>query len=90
MTAEEYKGQSSSLTMQMESLQEKLGELQEKISAIEQEYDVKKEDMKKIIRYFHMEELNEEIVDTFIKKIYLYHDKSVEIEWTFEDKMIHY
>lgn len=35
MTAEEYKGQSSSLTMQMESLQEKLGELQEKISAIE-------------------------------------------------------
>ncbi|MBQ7943942.1 MAG: recombinase family protein [Lachnospiraceae bacterium] len=87
MTAEEYKEQSSSLTMQLESLQEKLGELQEKISVVEQEYDVKKEDMKKIIRYSHMEELTEEIVDTFIKKIYLYHDKSVEIEWMFGEKI---
>lgn len=88
MTAEEYKEQSGSLTRQVESLQEKLGELQEKISAIEQEYDVKKEDMKKIIRYSHMEELTEEIVDTFIKRIYLYHDKSVEIEWTFGERIL--
>ncbi len=83
MTADEYKEQSSNLTVQAENLLEKLTELQEKINAVEQEYDVKKEDMKKVIRYSHMEELTEEIVDTFIKRIYLYHDKRVEIEWTF-------
>lgn len=39
--------------------------------------------MKQIIRYSHIEELTQEVVDTFIKKVYAYKDKRVEIEWNF-------
>lgn len=31
-------------------------------------------DMKKIIRYSHMKELTQELVDTFIERIYVYKD----------------
>ena len=39
--------------------------------------------MRQIIRYSHIEELTQEVVDTFIKKVYAYKDKRVEIEWNF-------
>ena len=39
--------------------------------------------MKQIIRYSHIEELTQEVVDTFIRRVYAYKDKRVEIEWNF-------
>ena len=39
--------------------------------------------MRQIIRYSHIEELTQEVADTFIKKVYAYKDKRVEIEWNF-------
>ena len=39
--------------------------------------------MKQIIRYSHIEELNQEVVDIFLKKVYAYKDKRIEIEWNF-------
>ena len=39
--------------------------------------------MKQIIRYSHIEELTQEVVDTFIRKVYAYKDKRIEIEWNF-------
>ena len=41
--------------------------------------------MKQIIRYAHIEKLTQEVVDTFIKKIYVNRDKRVEIEWNFSE-----
>ena len=39
--------------------------------------------MKRIIRYSHIEELTQEVVDTFIRRVYAYKDKRIEIEWNF-------
>ena len=55
----------------------------EKLSRLENECQKAEEDMKQIIRYSHIEELTQEVVDTFIKKVYAYKDKRVEIEWNF-------
>ena len=41
--------------------------------------------MKQVIRYSHLEILTQEVVDIFIKKIYVYKDKRVEIVWNFRD-----
>ena len=77
--------------------QRKAKELTEKISALfateevvvgriarlEEKYQKAEEDMKQMIPYSYIEELTQEMVDTFIKKVYIYKDKRVEIEWNF-------
>lgn len=50
-----------------------------------EEYRRTEEDMKLVIRYSHLEVLTQEVVDTFIKKIYVYKDKKVEIVWNFRE-----
>lgn len=55
----------------------------EELIKLEAEYEKLEEDMKQVIRYSHMEKLTQELVDVFIKKIYVYRDKRVEIEWNF-------
>ena len=47
------------------------------------EYQKAEADMKQIIRYSHIEELTQEVVDTFIRRVYAYKDKRIEIEWNF-------
>ncbi len=37
--------------------------------------------MRQVIRFSHIESITQEQVDTFIRKIYVYKDKRVEIEW---------
>ena len=44
-----------------------------------------KQDMKQIIRYSHLETLTQEVVDVFIRKVTVYKDKRVEIEWIFSE-----
>ena len=41
-------------------------------------------DMRQVIRFSHIESITQEQVDTFIRKIYVYKDKRVEIEWNFK------
>lgn len=50
-----------------------------------EEYRRAEEDMKQVIRYSHLEVLTQEVVDIFIKRIYVYKDKRVEIVWNFRD-----
>lgn len=52
---------------------------------MEDEYYKEVDSVKNLIRYSHIESLTQEIVDTFIKTIYVYHDKRIEIEWSFTD-----
>ena len=40
-------------------------------------------DMKQMIRHSHIRELTQEVVDTFIKRVYVYKDRRIEIEWNF-------
>ena len=56
-----------------------------KYEQVKEEYSRTEEGMKQVIRYSHFEELTQEVVNTFIKKIYVYKDKKVEIEWNFRE-----
>lgn len=87
MDAQGYRDRADQLTEQM-------GELLGKIRAIEAENDKigedaskNKQDMKQIIRYSHLEELTQEVVDVFIKKATVYKGKRMEIEWNFSECM---
>ena len=80
---EEYRKRSKELAEKISSLSAEKAEAVLKLEKLESEYQKTEDDMKQIIRYSHIEELTQEIVDIFIKKIYVYKDKRVEIEWNF-------
>ena len=67
------------------SISEQIKTCREEISRLREEQEKLQADMKQVIRYSHMEELTQELVDTFIRKIYVYKDKRVEIEWDFRN-----
>ena len=85
ITPEEYRARADELNRQTELLSGQLHERQEKLFVLEEEQEKLKADMKQIIRYSHMEGLTQELVDTFIEKIYVYKDKRVEIKWKFRE-----
>lgn len=85
ITPEEYWGRADELSHQVERLSEQMNEWQEKFFELKEEQEKIDADMKQIIRYSHMEELTQELVDTFIERIYVYKDKRVEIEWKFRE-----
>lgn len=58
-------------------------ELLNELEGVREEFRKTEEDMRQIIRFSHMEKLTQEAVDAFIKRIYMYKDKRVEIEWNF-------
>ena len=76
--ADSIKEQVSILSAEEEQYRKKLEQLQEEYRRIE-------EDMKQVIRYSHLETLTQKVVDTFIKKICVFKDKRVEIEWNFRE-----
>ncbi|MCI8408324.1 MAG: recombinase family protein [Lachnospiraceae bacterium] len=63
------------------SLKEK--KIVERLEELKKEYQKEKEDMKTIIRYLHLDELTLDIVNAFVKKVYIYNKNRVEIEWNF-------
>lgn len=71
----ELNGRLAFLAAESEKLAGKLAEL-ERVTEAEAH-------MQRIIQYLQMEELNPEIADIFIKKIYVYKDKRIKIEWNF-------
>jgi len=72
------KEQIASLSTEEEKHGKELEQLQEECHRVE-------EDMKQAIRYSHLEVLTQDVVDIFIKKIYVYKDKRVEIVWNFRE-----
>ena len=55
------------------------------LERLREEYRRAEEDMKQVIRYSHLKALTQEVMDIFVKKIYVFKDKRVEIEWNFRD-----
>lgn len=76
--ADGIKEQIALLTAEEEKHGKELEQLREECCRTE-------EDMKLVIRYSHLEVLTQEVVDIFIKKIYVYKDKRVEIVWNFRE-----
>lgn len=85
ITPKEYRARADELDRQTGLLSGQLRERQEKLFVLEEEQKKLEADMKQIIRYLHMEELTQELVDTFIERIYVYKDKRVEIKWKFRE-----
>ena len=85
MTPEEYRRRADELEEQISSLSVQMHDRQEELYRMEEEYERLEADMKQVIRYSHIEELTQGLVDTFIKRIYVYKDKRVEIEWNFRE-----
>lgn len=78
-----YGKRADELAEQISALSEKELETAAELSSLEDKYSKVEDDMKQIIRYSHLEELTQKAVDVFVKKIYVYKDKRVEIEWNF-------
>lgn len=83
LSRESYRENADRLAGRISDLSVKESEASNELLRLEEEYQKVEEDMKQIIRYSHLEELTQEVVDAFIKKIYVYKDKRVEIEWNF-------
>lgn len=85
ISAEEYRRQADLLDEQVQELSQRQAETEEKYEWAVEASRRDKEDMKQIIRFSHLEELTQEIVEIFIKRVTLYRDKRVEIEWNFAE-----
>lgn len=83
LTGEAYTKQTDELTKQITSLSVKAEEAAFQLAQLEHAYPKMEEDVKQRIGYLHIEELTQDVVDIFIKKVYAYKDKKVEIEWNF-------
>ena len=81
--AGEYRSSADEITLQMQELSGKIEETELALNRIAEECHRPKQDMKDIIRFSQMEKLTQEMVDAFIKKVTIYRDKRVEIEWNY-------
>ena len=81
--AVEYRSMADGIALQMEELSCKIEEAELAFSRFAEEYNRPKQDIREIIRFSQMEKLTQEVVDVFIKKVIIYKDKRVEIEWNY-------
>ncbi len=85
MDAVSYRNKAERLAEQSSLLSGRERELLEEFEGISEEFRKEDEDMRQIIKFSRMEKLTQEAVDVFIKRIYVYKDKRVEIEWNFRE-----
>lgn len=81
--AGEYRSRADGIALQMQELSCKIEEAEIAFGRFTEEYNRPKQDIKEIIRFSQMEKLTQEAVDVFIKKVIIYRDKRVEIEWNY-------
>lgn len=82
---EEYRCKIAELTLQLEELSSKAERIDSEYDRVEEEYRSPKQDMKDIIRFSGLKELTQEAVDVFIKRVTVYRDKRVEIDWNYRE-----
>lgn len=85
ITASDYRRRADETALQIQELLCKIEEMETEYSRMEEEYHHQKQDMKQIIHYSQMETLTQEMVDVFIKRVIVYRDKRVEIEWSYAE-----
>ena len=83
--AASYRQKADGITEQVALLAAEEETCGKELERLREEYRRAEEDMKQVIRYSHLEVLTQEVVDIFIKKIYVYKDKRVEIMWNFRE-----
>ena len=83
LTKEAYQNDANELAEKITLLSVKSEEMARKLALLESEYRKAEEDMKQVIRYSHIEKLTQNVVDVFIKKVQIYRNKKIEIQWCF-------
>lgn len=81
--AGEYRSRADGIALQMQELSCKIEETELAFGRFMEEYNRPKQDIKEMIRFSQLEKLTQEAVDVFIKKVIIYRDKRVEIEWNY-------
>ena len=80
-----YRQKADSIKEQLSRLLAEEERYGKELEQVREEYSRTEEDMKQVIRYSHLEVLTQEVVDVFIKKVYVYKDKRVDIAWDFRE-----
>lgn len=83
MDAAEYRGNADRLAGRMSDLSSKIKEVEAERRRMNEEGHLR--DMKQVIRCSRLEELTQEAVDVFIRKVTAYKGRRVEIEWIFTE-----
>ena len=84
LTSGKYMDKKTETASELAEYDKKESEKWEEYYEYQEELKKLESDMKNIIRFSHIETLTEEIVETFIDKIYLHNDKRMEIVWKFQ------
>ncbi len=79
----EYKNTSESLKRQLENLLSNRRRIQQNLKKIEDECNKLRNSINENKNYFYIEQLTQDAADIFIKRIYAYKGKRIEIEWNF-------
>ena len=83
MDAAEYRGNADRLAGRMSDLLSKIKEVEAERRRMNEEGHL--QDMKQVIRCSRLEELTQEAVNVFIRKVTAYKGRRVEIEWNFTE-----
>lgn len=83
LSAAKYQEMAKELTERMSVLSLSESEDIGRLAGLEDDCRKLEADMKQMIRYSHIRELTQDVVDTFIKRVYVYKDRRIEIEWNF-------
>ncbi len=88
LTQDEYRTAADETENVKTALSKQARIYEEKLCQLKADQEKLGEDMRQAIRFSHMETLTQEMADIFIKKIYVYKDKRVEMEWNFKENVI--
>ena len=83
MEVEDYREKADEIDSQMREPSCKIEEAELRYNRLAEEYMQQKQNMKQIVRFSYLDELTQEVVDVFVKKVTVYQDKRVEIEWRY-------
>lgn len=85
-TSEAYKTCSEAYENERKKIQEELAWVEGQLIKWEQKSLESISDMNEVIKQSHIEQLTSEIVAVFIKKIQVFSEKQIEIQWQFSDR----
>lgn len=83
LAREDYQKSADKLAEQISGLSEKAEETALKLAELENEYQKISKDTELVFQCLRIEELTQEVVDTFVRNVSVYQDKRIEIVWNF-------
>lgn len=80
-----FKSRQAALSRKQQEAQERQGRLEEELMKLEHIISSDRVEEQTLEKYLGMEELTREMVEAFVDCIYVYNDKSIHIQWRFEN-----